>query len=48
MDANSRIKMTIGDLLMQLALAQERIEELEKQLEEHEPKDSKIAEFKRQ
>jgi len=48
MDANTRIKITIGDLLMQLALAQERIEELEKQLEQYEPKDSKVAEFKRQ
>ena len=34
MDAQSRIKITIGDLFVQLALAQERIEELEKQLDE--------------
>jgi hypothetical protein len=47
MDANTRIKMTIGDLLMQLAFAQERIEELEKKLEGYEPKEDNVAEFKR-
>jgi hypothetical protein len=47
MDANTRIKITIGDLLMQLALAQERIEELEKKLEQYEPKEDNVTEFKR-
>jgi hypothetical protein len=32
---------------MQLALAQERIEELEKKLEQYEPKEDNVTEFKR-
>lgn len=47
MNANERIKLTIGDLLIQLALAQERIEELEKKLEQHEPKTDNVEEFRR-
>jgi len=50
MNAQDRLKMTLGDLLMQLALAQERIEQLEEEVKQYKagPQDADIVELRRQ
>ena len=39
-DAQQRIKQTLGDLVFQLSVAHSRIEELEAELEKYKPKET--------
>jgi len=47
MDAQTRLKITIGDLIMQLAFAHEEIEKLKAEKEKPADKEAEIVNFGR-